>query len=111
VYAPIRSSRLGRLYRRYSNKGCYSEIKFLSLDMIEELLEKRRDLFEIAALLYGDEFVMCKDFWGSPTEKHLQEVYQQLHDLGYEFPAPTDEQIDQARKIAEDLDLGLDFEE
>jgi len=79
--------------------------------MIEELLEKRQDLFEIAALLYGDSFITCKDFWGSPTERHLNEVYEQLYNLGHKFPEPSKEQLDEAKKIARDLDLGLEPED
>ena len=36
--------------------------------MIQELLEKRDHLFEIAAVLYGDMFIAEPDFWDSPTE-------------------------------------------
>lgn len=79
--------------------------------MIEELLEKREDLFEIAALLYGDSFITNQDFWGSPTERHLQELYAEVHDLGYQFPEPSPEQIEQAKKIAKDMDLGLEFDD
>jgi hypothetical protein len=79
--------------------------------MIEELLAKRQDLFDIAALLYGDAFVTCKDFWGSPTERHLQELYEELYTLGHRFPEPTEEQLDDAKKIAKEMDLGLEFEE
>ena len=79
--------------------------------MIEELLAKRQDLFDIAALLYGDAFVTCKDFWGSPTERHLNEVYDQLYNLGHKFPEPSKQQMNEAKKIAKDLDLGLDLED
>jgi len=79
--------------------------------MIEELLAKRQDLFDIAALLYGDAFVTCKDFWGSPTERHLQELYEELYNLGHRFPEPTEEQLDDAKKIAKEMDLGLDLED
>lgn len=79
--------------------------------MIEELLENREDLFEIAALLYGDSFITNQDFWGSPTERHLQELYEELFARGYKFPEPSSEQIEQAKKIAKDLDLGLEFDD
>jgi hypothetical protein len=79
--------------------------------MIEELLEKREDLFEIAALLYGDRFISNQAFWGSPTERDLQKIYEQLYGLGYEFPEPSPEQIEEAKKIAKDLDLGLEFDD
>ena len=36
--------------------------------MIDELLEERDNLFEIASVLYGDMFVTNESFWGSPTE-------------------------------------------
>ena len=79
--------------------------------MIEELLERRQDLFDIAALLYGDSFITCKEFWGSPTERDLAEVYEQLYKQGYKFPDPSKEQLDEAKKIARDMDLGFEFED
>jgi hypothetical protein len=111
VHGEAGPSRLRRFGRGPAGKSCYPKIKFLSLDMIEELLEKREDLFEIAALLYGDSFVSCQDFWGSPTERHLNEVYEQLYNLGYEFPKPSEEQIDAAMILAKKLGLGLPPEE
>jgi hypothetical protein len=41
--------------------------------MIDELLEERDNLFEIASVLYGDMFVTNESFWGSPTELQLKE--------------------------------------
>jgi hypothetical protein len=41
----------------------------------------------------------------------LNEVYEQLYSLGYKFPEPSKEQLDEAKKIAKDLDLGLDIED
>lgn len=79
--------------------------------MIEELLEKREDLFEIAALLYGNSFITNQAFWGSPTEKHLQEIYEELYNLGYKFPESSPEQIEQAKRIAKDMNLGLEFDD
>jgi hypothetical protein len=32
--------------------------------MIDELLEERDNLFEIASVLYGDIFVTNESFWG-----------------------------------------------
>jgi len=52
--------------------------------MINELLEKREILGDIAAELYGDLWIAEESFWGSPTELELQEVNQQLIDLGWE---------------------------
>ncbi len=50
--------------------------------MIQELLEERDHLFEIATVLYGDMFVTDESFWGSPTELQLQRVYDRLDLFG-----------------------------
>ena len=67
--------------------------------MITELLETRDHLFEIAAILYGDDFVFNEKFWGSQTDKELQEIYEQLDIFGHEHDEPTDEMIEDAKKI------------
>jgi len=77
--------------------------------MIERLLETRGALFGIASTLYGDLFVSEDKFWGSVTDRQLQENTFQLMDLGYDFPEPSDEEREVAAKIAKDL--GLDFED
>jgi hypothetical protein len=51
--------------------------------MINELLEKREILGEIAAELYGDLWITNEEFWDSPTERDLREVGEQLIDLGW----------------------------
>jgi len=73
--------------------------------MIQELLEKRDHLFEIAAVLYGDMFIVEPDFWDSPTERELREVYEKLDLFGYKDKEPTDEMIQAAevvKKIADE---------
>ena len=75
--------------------------------MVKELLERRTILFEIAEVLYGEFFVGEDEFWGSPTEKELQEVNSLLDDYGYADPAPTDEQIQAAKLIAKRLGFDL----
>ena len=52
--------------------------------MIQELLEKRDLLFDIAVELYGELWVAEEKFWGSPTELEMREINSQLLDLGYE---------------------------
>jgi len=79
--------------------------------MIERLLEIREALFDIATTLYGDLFVSEDRFWGSVTDRQLQENTFQLMDLGYDFPEPSNEEREVAAKIAKDLGLGLDFED
>jgi hypothetical protein len=68
--------------------------------MINELLEKRDILGDIAIELYGDLWITEEDFWGSTTELQLKEVNDQLLDLGWEDPA-TEEEIAFADKIME----------
>jgi len=68
--------------------------------MINELLEKREILGEIAAELYGDLWITNDDFWGSPTEQDLQEVNERLADLGWTEEA-SDEEIAFAEKLIE----------
>lgn len=78
--------------------------------MIKELLERQSILADIACELYGDLWIMNEKFWGSPTEKELQEVTCQLLDEGYS-PNVSDEQIEVAKIIAKKFDLGLDFQD
>ena len=68
--------------------------------MINELLEKREILGEIAVELYGDLWITNEEFWGSPTERQMQEVTEQLNDLGWIDPV-SDEEIEMADKIME----------
>ena len=70
--------------------------------MIQELLEERDNLFEIASVLYGDMFITNESFWGSPTELQLQRVYEKLDLFGHQDNEPTDEMIE-AAKIVEKL--------
>ena len=52
--------------------------------MIQELLEKRNTLTDIATELYGDMFVTVDEFWGSPTERQMGIVDDELINLGWE---------------------------
>jgi hypothetical protein len=70
--------------------------------MINELLEKREILGDIAVELYGDFWITNDEFWGSPTERQMQEVTEQLNDLGWVDPV-SDEEIEIADKIMEML--------
>ena len=72
--------------------------------MIEELLEERDNLFEIASILYGDMFITEDKFWGSPTELQLQRVYERLDLFGHEDDEPTDEMIEAAEIIKKMVD-------
>ena len=74
---------------------------------IEELLEKRDTLTDIAAELYGDLFITVDEFWGSPTEREMSIVDDELANLGWE-PETTPEIIALAEIILQDLvDRGI----
>ena len=56
----------------------------MSNNTIQELLQQKDTLCEIAAVLYGDNYVLQEQFWNSPTEQELKSVWKQLDLLGYE---------------------------
>tara|TARA_S200002703_G_scaffold87854_1_gene75779 strand:- start:450 stop:695 length:246 start_codon:yes stop_codon:yes gene_type:complete len=68
--------------------------------MINELLEKRDILGDIAIELYGDYWITEKEFWGSTTEQQMLEVTEQLNELGW-VEEVSDEEIEMADKIVE----------
>lgn len=74
--------------------------------MIQELLEQRQILFEIAEELYGDLWIGEKAFWGSPTEQQLQKIHDSLFNLGWSEDV-TPEQMETAKKIGKILGLEL----
>lgn len=75
--------------------------------MIQELLEKRDVLTDIAAELYGDMFITVDEFWGSPTEREMSVVDDELANLGWE-PEVTPEIIALAEMLLQDLiDRGI----
>ena len=69
---------------------------------IQELLEKRDTLTEIAAILYGDDYITKEEFWGSPTEKEMEVVEKKLITLGHEDEVPEEMQV-LAQIIFDDL--------
>lgn len=75
--------------------------------MIQELLEKRDVLTDIAAELYGDMFITVDEFWGSPTEREMSVVDDELANLGWE-PEVTPEIVALAEMLLQDLiDRGI----
>lgn len=62
------------------------------MNRIEELLERRDDLSDIASILYGDLYVCEDKFWGSPTEKEMFEVEEELDLLGWNYDISDEEQ-------------------
>ena len=78
--------------------------------MINELLEKRDILAEIAVELYGDFWISNEEFWGSTTERQMLEVTEQLQNLGWEEEVNED-QIMIADMIMEILKKNGKFED
>ena len=78
--------------------------------MINELLEKRDILADIAVELYGDFWITEKEFWGSTTERQMQEITEQLQNLGWEEEVDED-QIMIADMIMEMLKKNGKFED
>jgi len=76
--------------------------------MVNELLEQREILADIAVELYGDMFVTNDKFWNSPTENQMRKVEEQLEEWGHR-DILTPEQKEAAKIIAKDL--GIDFED
>ena len=56
----------------------------MSNNTIQELLEQKNTLCEIASVLYGDNYILQDEFWNSPTEQEIKSVWQQLDLLGYQ---------------------------
>jgi len=77
--------------------------------MIDRLLEIRELLFEAAAALYGDLFITEDAFWGSVTDRQLQENTIQLETFGHQFDELSDEQVQAAKELAKKLGLDLDL--
>ena len=69
---------------------------------IQDLLNQRDTLNEIASVLYGDNYILHQEFWNSPTERELFQVWEQLDLLGYEEPI-TEEMQALGDMIFEDL--------
>jgi len=78
--------------------------------MINELLEKRDILADIAVELYGDFWIAEEEFWGSVTEQQMLEVTEQLQNLGWVEEVDED-QIAMADIIMEMLKKGGKFED
>ena len=56
------------------------------MSRIEELLEQRSVLVEMASIMYGDMYVTNEHFWKSSIERDMFEIESELMDLGYEEP-------------------------
>lgn len=69
------------------------------MNRIEELLEQRSVLVEMAAVMYGEMYVTNEQFWKSSIEKDMFEIEEELMDLGHEEEGITPEMEFSARII------------
>jgi hypothetical protein len=53
------------------------------MNKIEELLEQRSVLMEMASVMYGDMYVMNENFWKSSVERDLYKIEEELDNLGH----------------------------
>ena len=74
--------------------------------MMNELLEHRQILFQIAEELYGELWIGEEAFWGSPTEQQLLGVHERLFNLGWSEDI-TPKQFETVKEIAKILGLEL----
>ena len=61
------------------------------MNKIEELLEQRSVLMEMASVMYGDMYVTNEHFWKSSIERDMFNIESELMDLGYEEEGITPE--------------------
>ena len=75
------------------------------MNRIEELLEQRSVLVEMAAVMYGDMYVTNENFWKSSIEKDMYMIEEELMDLGHEEEGITPEMEEAALLLFMDLKL------
>ncbi len=56
------------------------------MNRIDELLEQRSILVEMASVMYGDLYITNEHFWKSSVERDMFDIESELMDLGYEEP-------------------------
>jgi hypothetical protein len=75
------------------------------MNRIEELLEQRSVLVEMAAVMYGDMYVTNENFWKSSIEKDMYMIEEELMNLGHEEEGITPEMEEAALLLFMDLKL------
>ena len=75
------------------------------MNRIEELLEQRSVLVEMASVMYGDMYVTNENFWKSSIEKDMYMIEEELMDLGHEEEGITPEMEEAALLLFMDLKL------
>jgi hypothetical protein len=72
------------------------------MNRIEELLEQRSVLVEMAAVMYGEMYVTNENFWKSSIEQDMYKVEEELDNLGHVEEGITPE-MEMAARIIFDL--------
>ena len=72
------------------------------MNRIEELLEQRSVLVEMAAVMYGDMYVTNENFWKSSIEQDMYVIEDELDNLGHVEEGITPE-MELAARIIFDL--------
>ena len=72
------------------------------MNRIEELLEQRSVLVEMAAVMYGEMYVTNENFWKSSIEQDMYKVEEELDNLGHVEEGITPE-MELAARIIFDL--------
>ena len=72
------------------------------MNRIEELLEQRSVLIEMASVMYGDMYITNEYFWNSSIEKDMFEIESELIDLGHE-DEPSSPEMEFAARVIFDL--------
>ncbi len=72
------------------------------MNRIEELLEQRSVLVEMAAVMYGEMYVTNENFWKSSIEQDMYVIEEELDNLGHVEEGITPE-MELAARIIFDL--------
>ena len=75
------------------------------MNRIEELLEQRSVLVEMAAVMYGEMYVTNEHFWKSSIEQDMYVIEEELMNLGHEEEGITSEMEEAALLIFMELKL------
>jgi hypothetical protein len=75
------------------------------MNRIEELLEQRSVLVEMASVMYGEMYVTNENFWKSSIEKDMYMIEEELMNLGHEEEGITPEMEEAALLLFMDLKL------
>lgn len=90
-----------------------------NMKTIEELLEERDTLFEMAEVLFGENWITTEAFWNSSVNRDLIKNNNNLSLLGYDAVAEAEAELgeevdlDELRDIVDEIAkrFGFDLED